>query len=394
MHTDSNPSVATSFAAANRENLPAVRAQRAVLMSEPLATDLLESMPCPAVVLNTRRQIVAVNSILAESLGLPDPEGTLGSRFGEVVHCVHAAERPGGCGTSSACSQCGAVAAVLECLATRRRITRDCRVLTEGDSDGGAFDLRVRASHLALGSQDFVVVALLDIRDSRRREVLERLVFGSLLGTVRDVHDRVVALGDVDPLPDAAAAHQRDLARLSDTALDQIETQRTLLAAERGELEAAFSETDLAPLLRDLVTRMEEDPAASGRALRLETVRRCPVETDATLLRQALAHLVRNALEATAPGGTVEITCEYEQEIATVSVHNDGVIPGGVQHQIFQRSFSTKPAGAGQGAFGARLIVERTLGGKVAFMSEPRVGTLFLVLVPRRAPGRVASRAA
>jgi signal transduction histidine kinase len=65
-------------------------------------------------------------------------------------------------------------------------------------------------------------------------------------------------------------------------------------------------------------------------------------------------------------------------------VHNDGVIPDDVQHQIFQRSFSTRgESGRGIGTYGARLFVERYLGGKLAFMSEPRVGTLFLVMLPR-----------
>ena len=56
-----------------------------------------------------------------------------------------------------------------------------------------------------------------------------------------------------------------------------------------------------------------------------------PLETDPVLFRRALGSLLRNALEATPPGGTVDLTCEYEQEVATISVHNDGVIHDDVE---------------------------------------------------------------
>ncbi len=389
MPTILHPRAETAFASAPRESIDTVRAQRDVFLAEPVVVSLLEAMPGPAFVLNPRRQIVAVNRLLSETLGLADPEAVLGMRPGEAVHCTHSAERPAGCGTSNACAQCGAVSAVLECLSTRKRVVRECRIVTTGDADGGALDFRVHASPLTCGSNEFVVVGLQDIRDEKRREVLERVFFHDLLGTARDVHEIAERLRQ--PGVDAVEAleYHGVLEQLTGRVVEQIESQRALLSAERGDLDVEPREVDLAELLTGTVDSLRRQDVAAGRTLRFESIRRCPLETDPALFGRAVGSLLRNALEATAPGGTVELTCEYDHEVATITVHNDGVIPDDVQQQIFQRSFTTRGGhGRGIGTYGARLFVEHYLGGKLAFMSEPRVGTLFLVILPRRMQAR------
>lgn len=381
----------TAFASARRDSIETVRTQRTAFLAEPMAIAMLEAMPGPAFVLNLRRQIVAVNRMLSETLGLANPEDVLGMRPGEAVHCTHATERPNGCGTAGSCAQCGAVLAVLECITTRRRTVRECRIVTSGEADGGALDLRVHASYLSCGSEDYVVVGLQDIRDQKRREVLERTFFRDLLGAARDVHVIAEGLLRPDPVGVSAPDRREALEHLSGLVVEQIESQRALLAAEGGELRVEPANVDLAVLLSETVSALRHQDVSADRTIRFESVRRCPLETDPVLFRRALGSLLRNALEATPPGGTVDLTCEYEQEVATISVHNDGVIHDDVQKQIFQRSFTTHGEdGRGIGTYSARLLVEHYLKGKLAFMSEPRVGTLFVVMLPRRMGARRA----
>ncbi len=389
MQTTIQPGDETAFASARRDPVEAVRAQREAFLLDPMAASLLDAMPGPAFVLNLRRQIVAANRLLAETLGLADPERALGLRPGEAVQCVHATERPAGCGTSSSCSECGAVQAILECISTRKRTVRECRIVTTGSADGGALDFRVHATYLSCEPQDFVVVGLQDIGDQKRREVLERTFFRDLLGAARDVHEIAGALLRPESVAAGAPDRREALEHLAGLVVEQIESQRALAAAEGAKLGVESAEVDLAELLAGAVNALRNQGAGAGRHIRFESIRRCPVETDPVLLRRAVGSLLRNALEATPPGGTVDLTCEYEQEIATISVHNDGVIPDDVQKQVFQRSFTTSGEdGRGIGTYSARLIVEHYLGGKVAFMSEPRVGTLFLVMLPRRVRAR------
>jgi signal transduction histidine kinase len=80
----------------------------------------------------------------------------------------------------------------------------------------------------------------------------------------------------------------------------------------------------------------------------------------------------------------VTVSCRVMPREIAIHVHNDGVIPRDVQLQIFQRSFSTRPGeGRGIGTYSVRLLVERYLGGRVGFISEPEIGTRFTVTLPR-----------
>jgi sensor histidine kinase regulating citrate/malate metabolism len=65
-------------------------------------------------------------------------------------------------------------------------------------------------------------------------------------------------------------------------------------------------------------------------------------------------------------------------------VHNPGVIPGDIQKQIFQRSFTTKEgSGRGIGTHSVKLLTEGYLGGAAAFTSDADNGTTFTVEIPR-----------
>ncbi len=375
--------VDTSFASAARADGPTLAAQRRAFLSDPVAVALLEAMPGPSMVLNGNRQIVAVNGVLRTTFGIAEPEGVLGLRPGEALQCVHGDERPAGCGTSRACSRCGVVAAVLDCLATGRRITREARIRTRGERGGGALDLRVHVSRVAVAGETFVVVGIEDIGGEKRREVLERTFFHDLLGTCWGLHDIAERLEVAGNATGHEVEERREMHLLTDLALEQIEWQRSLLAAERGDLQVTPRTVDLATLLEACIERYRRHPLGEGRTIRLEHARHCSLHTDPELLGRAVGDLVKNALEATAAGGTVAVSCETDRTSATISVHNDGVIPEDVQLQIFQRSFTTREvAGRGVGTYGVKLLVERYLDGHVQFVSDERVGTLFVIVVP------------
>jgi signal transduction histidine kinase len=375
--------VDTSYASPARADGPMLGEQRRAFLSDPVAVELLDAMPGPAMVLNRHRQIVAVNGLMREAFGLSDSEGLLGLRPGELLQCVHANERAAGCGTTRACAHCGAVNAVLECLATRRRTTREARLTTRAAHDGGALDVRVHASSVEVGGVMFVVVGLEDIGDRKRRQVLERVLLADLLASWGRVGDVAGRLEQPAPGSGDVRTAAGELRRVADESLERLESHRQLLAAERGELAVEPRDVNVVALLEDLARRHRELPVAQGRTIRLEHGRACELRTDPALLARALGDLLVNALEASPAGGTVSVTCELEGRIATFSVHNDGVIPDDVQLQVFQRSFTTTGVeGRGVGTYGVKLIVERYLGGDVEFVSDDRVGTLFVVVVP------------
>ncbi len=103
-----------------------------------------------------------------------------------------------------------------------------------------------------------------------------------------------------------------------------------------------------------------------------------PIRTDRTLLRRVLGNLIKNALEASAPGETVTVGFDA-RPLPTFSVHNSSTMPEAVRLQVFQRSFSTKAqVGRGLGTYSVKLLTERYLGGTVRFCSEEGSGTTFV----------------
>jgi signal transduction histidine kinase len=348
----------------------------------------IDAMPNLVLVLNPQRQILAVNTRLLEVLGVRDPVGLLGQRPGEVVGCQHVHDGPDGCGTGQACTVCGAVAAVVGCQRSGMKTVYEAK-LTVGHGDGRALDLEVTASPLRIGGLDLVMVAMRDIADEKRRQVLEQLFFHDVLNTAGGINGMARLLAEA-PAEDEAAYKQK-LVQLSDQLIEEIASQRTLVAAEAGELVAHPEPVAIDDLLRQIQAWFSGLSVAAGRTLVLEPMAPITIATDPVLLRRVIGNLVKNALEATAPGGVVTIACLRVGDEVAFTVHNPGEIPPAVQLQLFMRSFSTKGRGRGLGTWSVKLLGERYLGGRVDFTTSAAAGTEMRFVLPMASAGRQVS---
>ncbi|MCC7490761.1 MAG: HAMP domain-containing histidine kinase [Fimbriimonadaceae bacterium] len=375
--------MATWFASPQRSSAAEVAAAEALVAANPLATALIDAMPELVLVVDDNRQVVAANRAAVRALGA-DGEPLLGRRPGELVGCLHATEMHAGCGTAKACQACGAVDAMLCCLlGVAPTAEREARIMTTGAADGGALDLAVKASNITLSGRRFVILALRDIASEKRRQVLERTFFHDLLNSAGGVFtiSEVLLAEDEDP----AFEHElkEDLHRLSEQVIDEIRSQRQLLAAESGDLRLdceAFSSNDV---LQEVAAAYRRHQVGHDREVVVDPPPALLLVTDRTVLRRVLGNLVKNALEATPMGGSVTVGARAEGDLVEFWVHNPGVMPEEVQVQIFARSFSTKPgAGRGVGTYSVRLLTERYLRGKVSFRSEVGRGTVFRVVLP------------
>jgi len=181
--------------------------------------------------------------------------------------------------------------------------------------------------------------------------------------------------------------HPARLHALSRQLIEQIRAQRDLAAAERGTLTPSWSTIVLGDLFDDLRAAYETHPVAKDRTIKF--VAQIPdgwsMQSDRVLLNRVLGNLIKNALEASEPGGQVTVTCDLVNgDQVRFSVHNATVMPRNVQLQVFKRSFSTKGGtGRGLGTFSVKLLTTQHLGGQVAFESARGRGTTFLVTLPR-----------
>ena len=133
--------------------------------------------------------------------------------------------------------------------------------------------------------------------------------------------------------------------------------------------------------LRDLIdaTRM-----VSRRTITLQDMGQgigAAIEADA--FDTAVAHLLNNALEASAPDTVVEVVSRVEAQGVVVDIIDQG--PGMpaefVRDGLFRPLWSTKDDGHGIGAFQARALL-RDAGGDLLVISRPAFGTTMRLVLP------------
>ncbi|MHB9025829.1 MAG: sensor histidine kinase [Armatimonadota bacterium] len=374
--------MASFYAPAERASAEALQATRQAFLANDLAVTLLEAIPALAFVLNRERQIIAANTRFRQALNVDDA-ALLGLRPGEAVGCLYACDGPGGCGTGRYCLYCGAVDAILAALDNHDNATRECRILTRGAADGGMLELEVQASFFSVTEHELVVAVMRDISGENRRRLLERIFFHDVLNTVSSISMVSQLLESVEEGSALMGDLKQTLARLTKQVSEEIVAQQQLLAAEQGDLQVMPTEALVADILCELQAfSCNGDPQLHGR-IAMTVPPDCRIVTDLTILRRVLVNLVKNALEATPGGETIDVTAEQRDGEVTFHVTNPGIIPEEIQRQIFLRSFSTKGGqGRGIGTYSVKLLTERYLGGSVAFVSREPEGTRFTVTLP------------
>ncbi len=366
----------TQFAPSERRPREQIVADFENLSDNPVVRQLLDAIPAPCAILNTERQIVFPNQTLTALLGAHDPLEVSGSRLGEVLHCVHALEKRQGCGTTQFCQTCGAEQAILKSRKDKEDV-QECRIT---QTNGKALDLLVKAKTVAINSKEYTVFTAIDISHEKRRRAMERIFFHDLLNTASALNGFSELMGKQ---PERDERINKNMRRLSKRLLEEITEQRELASAESNELTIHSEPLSSLRLIREMAetytsrwegTKSRVETDASSR----DTIFR----SDPVLLERVLGNLIKNAVEASQKTDVVTIGTLTDDHAVSFWVHNPHVIPGKIQLQIFQRSFSTKGVGRGLGTYSAKLLTEHYLNGRISFTSRPEEGTTFTVAYP------------
>lgn len=382
-----NDQPATLFAPAPRAPQSEIARQTGAFAAVQYAGDILEAMSQVALLFNRDRQIVYANHVMLAALGINNCDSLLGQRPGEALNCVHAGEMAGGCGTSEACRLCGAIGAILAAQQTGKPATSECRLSVQQADGIAALDLRVTASPLPLAGEDFILVTLLDISDEKRRLMLERIFFHDLINTATAIDGLVSVIMQQDCEPASTRQIMPLVNRSAQQLVEEIIAQRQLTQAEHGELKIQCADVATRPFLDEIAATYAHHAISRGRTLQVaDDTLAATIATDPVLLRRVVGNLIKNALEATAPGGAVTVSGRATATRYVFAVHNPDVMAREVQLQVFQRSFSTKGHNRGLGTYSIKLLVERYLGGRVSFTSDEARGTVFMVDLPAQMP--------
>jgi signal transduction histidine kinase len=102
------------------------------------------------------------------------------------------------------------------------------------------------------------------------------------------------------------------------------------------------------------------------------------------LLKVALAHLLRNAIEATKPRGTIQVRTGQDQHFAVLVIQDTGKgMPPDVVDKVFVPFYTTKIGGTGLGMVFVRQIVDEHRG-VITLESKVGRGTTVTIRLPLR----------
>lgn len=148
----------------------------------------------------------------------------------------------------------------------------------------------------------------------------------------------------------------------------------------------------LEEVVADVVDGMQLRAERKGLVLRLSVTGELPVlALDGTQMQRVVANLVRNALEHTPSGGSIDVSLERHRHDVRLQVRDTGEgIPAADVQRIWQRFYRGEPSrhkgqgndgGSGLGLAIVKGIVEAH-GGVVGVQSQPGTGATFTVTLP------------
>ena len=370
----------TLFAPAERATSEQLAYEIELVGGSQVLTMLLQSVGGLVAVVNELRQVLAVNTLFLNLLGITNPDKVLGLRPGEVIQCIHAHEKPSGCGTTKYCTTCGAAIAMVTSAATHTTDQRICTLSIMHNGIPSDMVLEVRAHPLQIKDEWFILLFLRDITREERYAALERTFFHDISNTVN------MLIGTSDLLSNEFPGKLSNMInRISLRLVNEITLQRCLTRNHGAEYTPFLKLCLLENLFDDLESAVNGHPSAQGKCVEIERAEaHSTISTDHTLCMRVLNNMVINALEASAENECVRVWVTRESTGVTFHVWNSGYIREEIAVKVFQRYFSTKgSSGRGIGTYSMRLFGEEYLGGKVDFSTSESGGTEFRLSLPQ-----------
>jgi signal transduction histidine kinase len=201
---------------------------------------------------------------------------------------------------------------------------------------------------------------------------------------------QLMEMGVRGPVTRQQAEDLRRILRSEQHLLGLINELLSFARVERGEVTI-----EMVPVLpMDAVREVIElvDPLATEKGLTVSV--ECPdaslrAMADPDKLRQILVNLLSNALKFTPSGGAIRVTCDSNDDRATIAVSDTGIgIPHAKQREVFDpfvqvdRGAGTSSEGIGLGLAISRSLA-RAMNGDVTVRSEPGQGSTFELTLTR-----------
>jgi K+-sensing histidine kinase KdpD len=368
----------TKFAPGERASMAEVLLSKSKLDHFPFIDEIFCSLSYIFCIFNDQRQIVFVNDMLLKSLGVENVDQVLGRRFGEAFECVHSKDEPNGCGTSEHCRYCGAINSIVKSKKTMEKTMEECRIRRMFNGKEYAMELEVTSTPFVFENEHYTIFSVIDITDRKRRGLIEKIFFHDIQNTAGSLNNIFELLEEV---PEEDKKELLTIAAsLSRQILDEIATQRLLSQAENASLIISDQKINTTEFLEVVVKDLRYHEVSAEKEILIESsAESLDFVSDPVILRKIINNMVKNALEASAPGERISLDVRRSEEKIRFSVHNNAFMAPEVEMQVFMRSFSTKGVQRGLGTYSMKIFGEQYLRGKVNFTTDSVRGTTFYI---------------
>ncbi|MBI4642301.1 MAG: HAMP domain-containing protein [Deltaproteobacteria bacterium] len=218
--------------------------------------------------------------------------------------------------------------------------------------------------------------------------IMERTMSEMALGMAHGIRNPLFVIGGFsnrllkkatlnEPARNWAAAIVEEAKRLEQM------VQRFEALAQRKE--AFFTQEDLNEIIRDVLDMLQSEIKGNDIHL-IKAFHPQPIigRLNRHLIRVAFAHLLRNAIEATAPGGEIKVTTIAEREFVLLTIQDTGKgMSPEVVEKVFEPFYTTVIGGTGLGMVFIRQIVDEHRG-SINLESQVGVGTKVTIRLPLR----------
>ena len=334
--------------------------------------NFVEAISQMVLILDANHEVVYANKSFLSFFGKKHIKHMLGKKPGDTFLCVNAVQSEYGCGLTKFCESCGAANAILEAVKGIRS-TKECKILTTKNE---TIDLRVSASPLSLGESNLTLFSITDISHEKKRLSLERIFIHDILNIAGGINGLSAILKEIDD-PIEIRQIADTIENASNNLIEEIQTQRELSSAERGDLTLNFTEIRCNETLNELKKLYCNHESNYNKPISIKSTGNLTAITDKGLLKRILGNMIKNAIEENVPDDHISIGCTGYGDKVCFEVHNNSVIPDEVQAELFKRFYSTKQVGRGIGTYSMKLFGEKYLKGKVWFTSSAENGTSF-----------------
>ncbi|MBZ9621860.1 GHKL domain-containing protein [Clostridium sp. FP2] len=377
------PDLKKFYTTAERLDMEVVKKQSQNFNANDPYLKALDSMNIFIIILNSYRQIVYANKTYLKLLNIKDISDILGKRLGESLGCINFFKNEDGCGTSSACQNCSGRNIVLKSIALNQEVEDEVSIIRKIDGFDVPVNSFAKVVPIEINKEIFYLASFIDATDSVKKRSMEKIFFHDVINTAGALKGILNLLKtEVPPIYENEVAQVEGL---FEGLIDEIQSQKQILAAENNELFIELEEFNSKEVLRTLKKLYKGYSDSLNKTIKIaEDSISIDLKNDITLLKRVVGNMLKNALEATMDNGVVTMGCSMApNEFVQYWIRNSSYIRADVQNSIFKRAFSTKGKDRGLGTYSMKLLGEKYLNGSVGFTSSKAYGTCFYINIPK-----------